>query len=266
MKQIIPFKKELLFQTKVSEITSISLEHTLSLRNDTLISGEFHINGDYKMTEGSINREKFSFQLPFEIEMDSRYDTTSMIIDIDNFYYEIINNESLQVNIDVYIEGKKIESIPQPDETVTNYKKDIIEKEINFPDLSDFITIDQKEQVKEPEENLPLERNNKNLEEKNSIEETNTSTEEFERNIKYPSIENINFEDIEKTIQKETKEINFFENIDSADTYVTYHVYIVKETDTIDSILTKYEVTKEELSNYNNIEEIKPGMKLIIPN
>ena len=93
MKQIIPFKKELLFKTKVSEITSISLEHTLSLKDDDLISGEFIINGDYKMTEGSINREKFSFTLPFDIALDSRYDAKNIIIDIDNFYYEVINNE-----------------------------------------------------------------------------------------------------------------------------------------------------------------------------
>ena len=39
MKQIIPFKKELLFKTKVSEITSISLEHTLSLKDDDLFVG-----------------------------------------------------------------------------------------------------------------------------------------------------------------------------------------------------------------------------------
>ena len=38
MKQIIPFKKELLFKTKVSEITSISLEHNLSLKEADLIS------------------------------------------------------------------------------------------------------------------------------------------------------------------------------------------------------------------------------------
>ena len=108
MKQIIPFKKELLFKTKVSEITSISLEHTLSLKSDDLISGFFQITGDYKMTEGSINREKFEFKLPFDIALDSRYNLDSIIIDIDNFYYEIINNESLQVNIDVYVEGEKI--------------------------------------------------------------------------------------------------------------------------------------------------------------
>ena len=108
MKQIIPFKKELLFKTKVSEITSISLEHTLSLKNDDLISGEFIVSGDYKMTEGSINREVFKFKLPFDIALDSRYNVDNIIIDIDNFYYEIINNESLQVNIDVYIEGEKV--------------------------------------------------------------------------------------------------------------------------------------------------------------
>ena len=42
------------------------------------------------MTDASINREKFSFTLPFDIALDSRYDASSLIIDIDNFYYEII--------------------------------------------------------------------------------------------------------------------------------------------------------------------------------
>ena len=73
MRQIIPFKKELLFKTKISEITSISLEHTLRLVEDNLVSGEFHISGDYKMTEASINREKFYFTLPFEIDLDNDY-------------------------------------------------------------------------------------------------------------------------------------------------------------------------------------------------
>ena len=109
MKQIIPFKKELLFKTKISEITSISLEHTLSLKNEDTVSGEFLITGDYKMTEGSINREKFDFTIPCEITLDDTYKKDSLIVDIDNFNYEVINNESLQVNIDVYIEGEKEE-------------------------------------------------------------------------------------------------------------------------------------------------------------
>ena len=113
MRQIIPFKKELLFKTKISEITSISLEHTLRLVEDDLVSGEFHISGDYKMTEASINREKFYFTLPFEIDLDADYISDSVSIDIDNFYYEVVNDDSLQVNIDVFVDGEKKKVIPE---------------------------------------------------------------------------------------------------------------------------------------------------------
>ena len=51
MKQIIPFKKELPFKTKVSEITSISLERDIEVTEDKVVSGAFHITGDYKMNE-----------------------------------------------------------------------------------------------------------------------------------------------------------------------------------------------------------------------
>lgn len=105
MKKIIPFKKDLVFKTKVSEITSISLEHTLDFVNDDEINGEFTISGDYKMTEGSINRENFLFKLPFDIVLDSRYKKDNISLDVDDFYYEIINNEILRVNIEVFIDG-----------------------------------------------------------------------------------------------------------------------------------------------------------------
>ena len=73
MKQIIPFKKEFLFKTKVNEITSISLEHTIKEKDSDKISGIFIITGDYKMTASSINREKFNFTLPFDIELNKNY-------------------------------------------------------------------------------------------------------------------------------------------------------------------------------------------------
>ena len=66
MKQIISFKKELPFKTKVSEITSVSLEREIKVE-DSIVTGVFHIAGDYKMNEGSINREEFSFDLAFDI-------------------------------------------------------------------------------------------------------------------------------------------------------------------------------------------------------
>ena len=58
---------------------------------------------------------------------------------------------------------------------------------------------------------------------------------------------------------------DLFSNLDDSETYTTYYVYIVKEEDTIDKILSKYGITKEELENYNDITDIKPGDKVVIP-
>ena len=109
MKKIVSFKKDLLFKTKVSEITSISLEHKIISTSDDLVSGEFLINGEYKMTEGSINREKYDFNLPFDIALNSKYDISTLKVDIDNFDYEIVNNELLNVSIDLLIEADEKE-------------------------------------------------------------------------------------------------------------------------------------------------------------
>ena len=229
MKQIIPFKKELLLKTKVSEITSISLEHTLSLKSDDLISGFFQITGDYKMTEGSINREKFEFKLPFDIALDSRYNLDSIIIDIDNFYYEIINNESLQVNIDVYVEGEKIIEEPLKEEKSNEV----------------FSTKEQDKELRNTyQEDEPLFK------------------EEYKPSIEANKIESIILNEEKESLKEE---FNLFDKLDNTDTYVTYYVYIVKEEDTLDKILTKYNTTKESISIYNDIENIKPGTKLIIP-
>ncbi len=212
MRQIIPFKKEFLFDTKVSEVTSISLEHSLSLKNDDCVSGSFQISGEYKMTASSINREKFNFDLPFEIELDREYVSDTIVVDIDNFYYEVVNDEVLVVNIDVFLEGE-----------VKEKEEVIVDKEI-MPTI-------EKEVVREevPREDVIVE------------------DKEFEDDINV------------------SNDFNLFENIDNSDTYVTYHVYIVKEGDSLDMIMDKYGVSKEDISLYNNIEEIGKGTKLIIP-
>ena len=63
----------------------------------------------------------------------------------------------------------------------------------------------------------------------------------------------------------EINEVDLFkENVDEKE-YSIYRVYLVAPDDTLDKILIKYKVTKEELSHYNDLENIKPGIKLIIP-
>lgn len=241
MKQIIPFKKDLLFKTKVSEITSISLEHNLILKKEDHISGEFYISGDYKMTASSINRENFHFKIPFDIELDDKYNINTLSIDIDNFYYEVINNESLQVNIDLYIEGEKKEEEKQEIKQEEKEEKQAPKEEnmdIQFPLINEINQTITREEEKEE------------------------SREEEIKAIERPSPPTIT---LDEELSKENN-FNIFESVDNSDTYVTYHVYIVKEEDTIESIMKKYNVDKEQISLYNTIEEIKPGTKLIIPN
>ena len=103
MKNIIPFKKDVIFKTNLSEITSISLENTLNLKDET-ISGDFIISGEYKVTDKSTSVEPFNLNIPFEIVLDDRFETSKATIDIDDFYYEIVNNNVLSVSIDVLVD------------------------------------------------------------------------------------------------------------------------------------------------------------------
>lgn len=105
MRKIIPFKKDIELETNIAEISSISLEHTLKLKEENLVSGEFIISGTYKITEASLNVDPFEYKLPFDISIDKKYDTTNIDVDINDFYYEIINNQMLEVNIEVVLEG-----------------------------------------------------------------------------------------------------------------------------------------------------------------
>lgn len=184
MRKIVSFKKDISFNTNISEIVSISLDHSLD-KEESMIKGEFIVSGEYKLTDTSINTESFSYKLPFTTDIND-YILDKADIDIDDFYYEIINNNILSVNIDVAL---------------------------------------------------------------NNIEERKIE-------IKPTVIE----EEPERCVEPETIKID-----NSEETYKSYTVYIVREGDTIEQILSKYEITKETLEDYNDLTEIKLGDKIIIP-
>ena len=244
MKKIIPFEKELMFKTKVCEITAISIEHNYKMEDDDLISGNFLISGEYKMTEGSINREKFEYTIPFDIALDSRYDTNNIVVDIDDFNYSIINNDILKVRIVLYIDGDLIKNNENNQLELKNNNNEIkeesinLEKEVEEPQIEKSVNYDRKEEKELPKEDVQP---------------------EIELNIENINVNNNSVEDDSKY------ESSLFNNLESGETYSTYHVYIVKEEDTIDKIMEKYSVSKEDLSNYNDLNDIKPGDKVIIP-
>lgn len=191
MKKIIPFKKEIPFNN-IHEILSISLEHNLKKNTNNFITGEFVISGDYRMTDISVNTENFEFKLPFDIELDEKYIIDNAVIDIDDFYYEILNSNTLVINIDVLLDR-----------------------------------IEEKEEV-------------------------------IEIMPKIEKVEPIKVEVEVSEIKKEEK------IIDDKD-FATYKIYIIKEGDGVENILKNYNVSRELLEEYNDLNDLKIGDKIIIP-
>ena len=288
MKKIIPFNNILQFETDIREITAISLEHVINKYPD-MISGVFNISGEYKITDGQVDKEKFNFELPFDIALSSNYDIDSLLVDIDDFRYDIVSDKNLKVNIDLYIDGEVIEAPLERN----IYKEELPTKEDNIIDLTDEILSslkdnddkspkneEQLEEKTQPEliEELPKEKIKEQAENELTKETINFDmlTETPERiDLLNDMLTNDKENDMNKDLnininnENETENENINNNIfntpDEEEKYVTYRVYKVLENDTLDTILTKYKITKEELIDYNNIENITPGDKLIIP-
>lgn len=251
MKQIIPFKKDLPFKTKVSDITSISLERKIEILDGGIVTGTFYITGDYKMNEGSINREEFSFDLPFDITLDPRYDVNSVKADIEDFYYDIINEDTLKVNIDLYIEAEYLPDTSLDNNILTEEDKsdnemNDVQKEDEHAEEDRNIMMESKSDSKN-DENIEIEKDKEVASEKIKNDDATMNDSDIERN------------DVDDFAN------DLFSNLDNTETYTTYYVYIVKEEDTIDKIISLYGVTKEDIENYNDITSIKPGDKVIIP-
>ncbi len=211
MKKIIPLKKQLEFKTNVNEITSISLENTLH-NNENDIIGELIINGTYKITDTSTKVDEFEFKIPTNIKIDEKYESTDIKVDIEDFFYEIINNNILNVNIEVSIDNL----IEKPNDLIESGEQKMEEVRCIEAETEDL------EEIKQEQLNN----------EENKLEKKSTIFEEF---------------------------------LDETDDYSTYYIYIVREGDNIESILSRYNTTKEKLEEYNNLDELKIGEKIIIP-
>ena len=252
MKQIIPFVKDITFASKIYEITSIALEHNLKMENNDSIVGNFIISGKYKMNSISINEEDFDEIINFDITLDDKYDASKIEIDIDNFYYEIVNEEYLRVHIDVLLDNLVYAKKEERNEVKIEESKEI---EINSTE----------ERCVEDELPNYLEKlsdhDTKQTEEINMVVENAYKKEDYmikQDNIKMP-------EEIkqEKTdILSGELSTNFLSNEEK---YVTYKVHIIRENETVETVKELYGVTKEELEKYNTLENIMQGSKIIVP-
>ena len=139
MKQIISFEKEITFKTMIGEITSISLEHTLAFQTSSTISGDMIVSGTYKMTEASTLEDDFQYAIPVDIMLTKELEEDNRSITIHNFTYDIRNEDTLHLYIDVLVKGREIIELeeelreePKIDENITSEvqeeSKEILDK------------------------------------------------------------------------------------------------------------------------------------------
>lgn len=260
MKENLKIEKELLFKNNIKDITSISLDNDYKI-NKQQITGNFIINGEYKIHEISINKEKFNFKIPYSYEINNDIDTSTVKVDITNFTYDYKKDELL-VNIEYKITGDRKDVLLFDDEE----------------SLDDFLKRNEVEVISDRIDNIKKEideANNKELkkenddekEDKNEKIEIKESTSD-EINKEEKDLENMKEEiransDTENESVTEKDIINNINNVQ--DKFITYKVYKLKETDTLESIVMKYHTTIDELKEYNDLSNIKINDKIIIP-
>ena len=222
MKKVIPFSKQINFNTQIAEITDIEVKHTLSLKNEYELEGDIIVDGKYKMTDASMLEEDFHYKLPFVVAIDSKYDTSNLEVSISDFSFEIINEDSLQVNVEIRLDNLEEKEVLRDEIEIPIEENETIEKVIN--------------------EIKPIEKLEKELKPEPTIEKKIINK------------------------QEDTNIGSIFSNLTSNDeSFSTYHVYFVRESDTLESIMDKYKISREELANYNDLDDVKIGTKLIVP-
>ncbi|MBE6161735.1 MAG: LysM peptidoglycan-binding domain-containing protein [Firmicutes bacterium] len=164
MENIIPFTKEIKFDNKIIEITSISLEEKYNCTNDS-IDGEFKVFGEYRSHELSINKEKFEYKLPFSVDLAERIKEDTLSFEITDFSYDILNEDILKINIEFKIDAEKEEVI----EETCDDPLELIE------DRNSIIKNNIEEKIVEPKEEVRINKQDEDT----IIDSINTNDIEF---------------------------------------------------------------------------------------
>lgn len=248
MKENKHIEKELLFKNNIKDITSISLDSNYKVEKNKII-GNFIIDGEYKIHEVSINKEKFNFKIPFDYEIDNDIDTDSIKVDITNFIYDYKKDE-LIVNIDYEITGdKKSILLFDNEESLDEF---LSKREIEVVDTRNSEIEDKKDKEERKSidkiEDKELVDNKQELSLEDTREIKNESTKSEEENR-----DNIKSDDIISSINNNT------------DNFVTYKIYKIHENETLESIVIKYHTTIDDLKEYNDLNNLNIGDKIIVP-
>ncbi len=249
MKKAFNLKKELSFEENASSITSISLDTTFNEEKES-VEGIFLIEGNYKTHELSINKKDFKFELPFCEKIENLKEDTAAI-EVEDFTYDLEDN-ILTINIDYEVDYEENEIDEVFDEE--EFERFLSEHEVDVVNFSEEEIIEEKAEEGNADvvEIVPEEP------ELDIVDDVKEEAEQ-EREVNIVPADDSEYEE-----NNTTSEV-ILNNIDKEEKYITYHVYICESDDTFESISEKFKTTKEEIREYNEIDDIEYGRKIIIP-
>lgn len=156
----IPFKKTIPFKGNIAEICSISLEHDVSI-NDCELLGDFIVSGEYKNLDVNVDTNPFEHVIPFSIKLDDDILIDTLNYEIEDFTYEIENNDSLCVNIVLHVTAEK-KAKEEKEEIFEKTESDINEDRLELIDER-VINVEDKnvdEQETDIDNNISILNNN----------------------------------------------------------------------------------------------------------
>lgn len=232
MNCIVPFVKEVKFDSQLGDILSISLDHEYNV-NKNVILGNFIVSGTYKSHELSANALEFSYTLPFDLTLTTSIIEESLKFSIDNFTYEVLDGDILKVEIDYLVKATDDLSRDETDDIFEEVITDVTESIESIFDAQ----IPGLEEVREESTDLEVEEN------KVVTEEAEVITED--RNKKS-----------EATI------LNFAS--ENEESFITYKMHIVKDGESLEGLCKLYGKSEIELSEYNQKSNYEVGDKILV--
>ena len=229
LKSIVPYTKEIVFDDKIAEICSISLEHELDCKENE-IEGNFIVSGEYRSHAVSVNKETFHYKLPFSVDVTESIIKDSIAFEITDFTYEILGDKTLKVVIEFMV---RADEAP---------KEEVI--------------------VDEPERNVEDEEETEVREA--VMEEINQMFKEEPQEEKNEKEEEVEVAGSER-IEQESEELILDSTTEIDNEFATYHIHIINEEDTLESICAMYQTDVTTIKSYNDVETITAGDKIIIP-
>lgn len=247
MEIIKKINKEITFNHNISEITSICMDIEYE-QDETNLVGNLNLEGDYISSEEISMSEDFKYKLDFNFPLDAEIEDETLKVAIDDFTYDI-DQDKLIINVEL-----KINYEEAVNEDRVEFDKFLDDKEIDLQGFLDNIKISEEEKSENfekfeemiEEQKMPSKTMNEYL-----TGELGNGSANIEKNSDSVHIEN--------------SLIDISNEINEGDEYITYHIYIVNDTDTLETIANRYHINADIIKEYNEIENIKGGMKLVIP-